>query len=116
MEYKVVDLLREGEAYVFDLCFGNIQSNDHNLGQRFYSWVSEVKTFIESNYLHTSDPFILINEVDYTQFTIDESSFGLEKEKVERALKKCLYEQQYIKSKSATFLEKVFYSIMNLFK
>lgn len=116
MEYKIVALLRAGDEYMFDACFGSTQVNNYRLGQSFYSWITEVKTFIEANYLQSSEPFIIINEVDYTQFTIDEYCFSSEKEKVERALKKCLYEQQQLKSNSATFLEKIIYAIMNLFK
>lgn len=116
MEYKIVGFLREGEEYMFDMCFGNTQIEGDNLERRFYSWIAEVKSFIEANYLQSSEPFIIINDVNYSQFTIDALSFSSEKEKVELALKKCLYEQQQIKSKSATFLEKVIYAIMSLFK
>lgn len=112
MEYKIIELLRESELFSFN----KLQEGDKVFVDQFYNWVTDVKELIVSSYVESSEPFILINEVDLLQFSVNEDSFIVEKSKVEMALKKCLYEQQAVKSQYATFLEKIVYAIMNLFK
>lgn len=116
MEYKIIELLREGETFSYNEYFGSLQGEDRTLVDQFYNWISDVKDLIVSNYVDSSEPYKLINQIEYLQFSINETCFTLEKAKVEMALKKCLYEQQAVKSQSATFLEKIVYAIMNLFK
>ncbi|MEK6449824.1 MULTISPECIES: hypothetical protein [Myroides] len=112
MEYKIIELLRESELFSYD----NFREGDKVFVDQFYNWITDVKELIINTYVESSEPFKLINEVDFLQFSVNEDSFTLEKAKVEMALKKCLYEQQAVKSQSATFLEKIVYAIMNLFK
>lgn len=116
MEYKIIELLRESEALHYSEYIDNKKEADRAMTDHLCHWLSDVKCLIESNYLESSEPFKLINQVNKRQFFIDEDSFNVEKDKVELALKKCLYEQQAVKSQSATFLEKIVYAIMNLFK